>query len=132
MRFKRIALLGVVCAIFIVSQSLSAHHGPAAFDLTKSVSGSGKVTTLEWVNPHVILHLDMKDDKGATKNWAIEMYNPLTMRRAGWDKDILKAGDDVSVTFHPAKNGNTMGYVREGDGKIIFKGKELMLSSNGQ
>jgi Family of unknown function (DUF6152) len=131
-RIKRISLLGAIFTFFILALSLPAHHGPAAFDLTKNVSGTGKVTVLEWVNPHVILHVDLKDDKGNVKNWAIEMYNPLTMRRAGWDKDILKAGDDVSVTFHPAKNGNTMGYVREGDGKIISKGKELMLSSNGQ
>ena len=77
-------------------------------------------------------HVDIKDDKVAARSWAIEMYNPLTMRRAGWNQDILKAGDEITITFHPAKNGNTLGYVREDDGKIIFKGQELKLSSNGQ
>jgi len=131
-KFKPTYLLSVVFVFFMISQSLLAHHGPSAFDLTKSITGTGKVTELEWRNPHVILHVDIKDDKVAARSWAIEMYNPLTMRRAGWNQDILKAGDEITITFHPAKNGNTLGYVREDDGKIIFKGQELKLSSNGQ
>ncbi len=56
------------------------------------------------------------------------MYNPLYMTRAGWTKDMIKPGDEIMVTFHPAKNGTGNGYIRTGDGKIVWNGKELGLS----
>jgi hypothetical protein len=52
------------------------------------------------------------------------------MRRAGWTKDTLKAGDKLTITFHPAVNGTTNGYIRNNDGKIMFNGRQLKFDVN--
>ena len=53
------------------------------------------------------------------------------MKRAGWSKTTLKPGDHVTLTFHPAINGATNGYIRDGDGKIVLNGREINLKQTG-
>jgi hypothetical protein len=102
-----------------------AHHGSAAYDMTKLVTAKATVTGLMWANPHSMLNFDIKDEKGVVTHWALEMFNPLWMSRAGWTKDTLKPGDEIEVTFHPAKNGTGNGYVRLPECKIIFHGQSI-------
>ena len=102
-----------------------AHHGAAAYDISKSITLEGTVTSLEWNNPHCLLHFDAKNDKGEMQHWTIELYNPLWMTRAGWTRTILKAGDPINITFHGTKSGAPNGYIRDGDGKLTSNGKEL-------
>jgi hypothetical protein len=124
---KLVAVLAVVIGLVVVSSAF-AHHGTSSYDLTKTISSKATVTSLQWENPHCVLNFDIKDDKGAVTHWSVEMYNPLYMSRAGWNRNILKSGDEIEITFHPAKNGTGAGYVRDGDGKIIFNGKSLSLA----
>lgn len=125
----------VCCAALVVAvlsaASLSAHHSASAYDLKKSVTLEATVADIVFTNPHVMLHFDAKGDNGDVQHWAIETYNPSLMRRAGWTKTTLKAGDRVTITFHPAINGTTNGYIRNGDGKIMFNGRELSLNQAG-
>jgi hypothetical protein len=102
-----------------------AHHGAAAYDMSKSITLDGTVTNLEWNNPHCLLHFDAKNDKGEVQHWTIELYNPLWMTRAGWTRSSLKAGDPITITFHGTKSGAPNGYIRDGDGKLTSNGKEL-------
>jgi hypothetical protein len=132
MPMKTLFALGAVTCLLLISSPLSAHHGASAYDLTKSITARATVTNLQWENPHVILHFDVTDEKGVIRNWAVEMTNPLVMKRAGWNKDLLKSGDEITITFHPAKNGSATGYLREGSGKIMFQGKELGISGNAE
>jgi Family of unknown function (DUF6152) len=125
---RLVAILAVVIALSVVSSSAFAHHGTSSYDLTKTITGKATVTSLQWENPHCVLNFDMKDDKGAVTHWSVEMYNPLYMSRSGWNRNLLKSGDEIDITFHPAKNGTGAGYVRDGDGKIIFNGKPLSLA----
>jgi len=101
-----------------------AHHGAAAYDLQKSITLQGTVTSLEWTNPHTLLHFDAKNTSGEVQHWSIEMYNTLWMTRAGWSRSAVKAGDPITITFHAAKNGTPNGYVRDGDGKVNIAGKD--------
>ena len=125
---KLVTILAVIVGLSGISSSAFAHHGTSSYDLTKTITGKATVTSLQWENPHCVLNFDMKDDKGAVTHWSVEMYNPLYMSRSGWNRNILKSGDEIDITFHPAKNGTGAGYVRDGDGKIIFNGKPLSLA----
>lgn len=125
---KLVAVLAAVIGLAAVSSSAWAHHGTSSYDLTKTISTKATVTSLQWENPHCVLNFDTKDDKGVVTHWSVEMYNPLYMSRAGWNRNILKAGDEIDITFHPAKNGTGAGYVRDGDGKIMFNGKQMSLA----
>jgi len=106
-------VFALAVGVLIVSIPLSAHHGNAAFDSTKRVSLKGAVTEWFWANPHCILQFDVKDDKDQVVHWATETSNPADMVNRGWSKFSLKPGDQVTVTFEPAKNGRPIGRVLE-------------------
>ena len=106
-------------------QPMSAHHGAAAYELQKSITLEGTVTSLDWSNPHCLLHFDAKNDRGEVQHWTIELYNPLWLARVGWKQTSLKPGDPITITFHASKNGAPNGYIRDGDGKLTSNGKEL-------
>jgi hypothetical protein len=110
--------------------TLFAHHGTPAYDLAKTITSKATVTSMEWNNPHCLLHFDIRDVKGIVHHWTVELYNPLYMTRAGWSKDTLRAGDEINISFHPAKNGATNGIVRVGEGKIVSNGQSLSLDED--
>ena len=76
-----------------------AHHSFAAeFDVTKPITLAGKVTKLEWTNPHAYLFIDVQDPQtGDLKNWEIEMGSPNGLTRLGWTRNVVKPGDGVTV-----------------------------------
>jgi hypothetical protein len=85
---------------------LMAHHSFAAeYDSKKPVTLKGIVTKVDWLNPHVYFYLDIKDDSGATTNWALEMGPPVLLQKAGWTRNMLKVGDEVEVEGLLAKDG---------------------------
>ena len=87
------------------------HHGNAAFDNDKRVTVKGTVTEWFWANPHCFLQFDAKDDGGNVVHWVAETSNPPDMINHGWSKGALKAGDQVTVTVIPVKNGKPIGRI---------------------
>ena len=83
-----------------------AHHGRAEFDASKVVRMEGVVTTVEWMNPHVLIHLAVKDDRGAVTRWRIDCAPPATLRRSGLAQESLAAGSELTVTGYAASNGD--------------------------
>jgi hypothetical protein len=76
-----------------------AHHSfPAEYDASKPVKMTGKVTKVEWTNPHIFVYVDVPDEKtGEAVSWQLEMGGPNSLMRLGWKRDSLKAGDLVTV-----------------------------------
>jgi hypothetical protein len=103
----RVAIAAV--GVLLVSVPLVAHHGAAALDTGKEVTVKGTVTEWIWSNPHCFLQFDAKDDSGAVRNWAVETQNPTAMTSRGWLRTSFKAGDEVTVTLEPVKNGQPIG-----------------------
>ena len=102
MKFK-VALLATV--LLALAVTVSAHHGSAAYEMDKSVTVKGKITDFQFVNPHVLIFMDVKDDSGKLTNWAGELTSPNRLTRLGWNKDTLKVGDDVTMVGAPSKSG---------------------------
>ena len=111
-------------AMLLACLPLRAHHGNAAYDDKNPITIKGMVTEFDWVNPHAQIYLDVKDDKGNTVHWSVETYSPGKLVRAGWTKDIVKAGDVVSINLIPAKNGAPVGFLHK---LTLPGGKELGL-----
>jgi len=85
---------------------LMAHHSFAAeYDSKKPVTLKGIVTKVDWLNPHVYFYLDVKDDSGNVTNWALEMGPPVLLQKAGWTRNMMKVGDEVTVEGLLAKDG---------------------------
>jgi DNA/RNA endonuclease YhcR with UshA esterase domain len=85
---------------------VAAHHSFAAeFDITKPVTLTGKVTKVEWTNPHAYLFLDVQDKQtGTVTNWEIEMGSPNGLTRLGWTRNVLKPGDEVTIDGSLGRN----------------------------
>ena len=126
-----LACCAIAALLAISPTAVFAHHGSAAYDMSKSLTLNGNVTSLDWNNPHCLLRFDAKDDKGEMQHWTIELYNPLWMTRAGWTRTSLKVGDPINITFHGTKSGAPNGYIRDGDGKLTSNGKELTFHQAG-
>ncbi len=104
---KKFALILVMaCGALLVSAPLPAHHGEANYDTEKIVSVKGTVTEFQFINPHTLINLDVKNDKGDMEKWACEARSPTMLVRAGgWDKNTLKVGDVITVYGYRGKNG---------------------------
>ena len=104
-------LLIALAAVMSMSGSLAAHHGSAAFDTGNKITLSGTVTQWVYSNPHLLLMLEVKGDDGKAVPWVAETQAPGVMFPAGYRRDSFKAGDQVTVTMTPAKNGRPIGRI---------------------
>jgi hypothetical protein len=85
---------------------LAAHHTIAAvYDVTKLVTLKGVVAQVDWQFPHIIFHLDARNDDGTVARWDVETENPQGLRRRGLTQDFVKAGDAVTMDVFVAKDG---------------------------
>ena len=93
----------------------SAHHAAASqYDVQKVVQFKGVLTKVEWVNPHVYLHIAVKDDKGAVANWAFETLGPGRMRAEGMSKQTFGIGKTVTLKGYAARDGSkNLGFLRQ-------------------
>jgi hypothetical protein len=100
-----LGLFMALCFLFVASPLL-AHHSQAVYDEEKLVTISGVVTKFEWINPHVVVHLEVKDDKGNTDEWVAFSGSPsMQLREAGWNSEQFKPGETVTIKGFPQKDG---------------------------
>ena len=89
-----------------------AHHGAGVFEPEKKVTVSGTVTDFQFVNPHVLVYMTVKGSDGKDVQWGGELTSPNRLARderaVKWHKEILKPGDTITMTGHPARNGAPM------------------------
>jgi hypothetical protein len=115
-------------AILVLTASVYAHHPFAAeYDWTKPVTLRGTVNKIEWTNPHATLSLDAKDQSGQMKHWTLEMGNPAALTRAGWTRNTLKMGDQVTVDAWLSRNKDDMANVKS---VKLSDGRELSGASS--
>lgn len=124
----RLALVAVGIGMVIAARPLTAHHSFAAeFDAAKPFTLTGTVTKVEWMNPHSFFYIDVIDEQTkAVTNWAMELGSPNGLMRAGWTRNTLKVGDEVTVEGSQAKNGSPTGNARSvvmtSTGQRLFAG----------
>ena len=120
------ALWIAVGGALLAAWPLAAHHSFAAeYDGSKPVTLKGKVTQVEWINPHSWIHIDVTGDDGKAVNWACETAPPNILYRQGWRRDSLKPGDAVIIEGFLAKDGShtmTARTVETPDGRRLFVG----------
>jgi hypothetical protein len=122
------AILALAVAIVAVTNAIPAraHHSFAAeFDINQPVRLMGRVTRIEWSNPHTYFYIDVADASGKITNWAIEGPSPGALSRRAWQKGDLKVRDTVVVEGYRAKNGSNVANGRRvtlPDGRSLYGG----------
>jgi hypothetical protein len=111
------ALLGV--AMLVPGVALWAHHSPSAiFDMKKPITLTGVMTKVDWVNPHIVMFMDVKGADGAVVNWKFESNPPRWFTKVGVNRADFAAavGQSVTVEIVAAIDGSKYGYLH----KITF------------
>jgi Family of unknown function (DUF6152) len=127
-----VAALGLI----IGAAPLLAHHSFAAeYDASKTVTLNGTVVKVEWLNPHIWIYIDAKDESGKVVRWQCEGGAPNSLVRNGWTRDALKNGDQVTINGALAKDAsNTCNASRVtlADGRRLFNGSAESQEKGGK
>ena len=105
-----------------------AHHAfSAEFDEKKPVTLRGRVTKVEWINPHTWIHLDVKGSDGTVTSWMVEGGPPNALLKRGWTKRSLPEGTEILVEGYQAKDGSNRAVGRN---FVLADGRRLFLGGN--
>jgi Family of unknown function (DUF6152) len=125
MKRNAIATMAVLGALWAALPAFAHHAVQAQFDFDKPLSLTGVLTKVEWINPHSYMFLDVKDEAGNVKKWALELVGPGGLRKAGLsraDRGGFKVGDTITVNAFASKDGSDSGFVKElklPDGRLV-------------
>ena len=98
------------------------------YDRARLISLKGTVTAFDWSNPHVMIYVNSSDGNGVLQKWSIETRGgPNVLAKAGWTKDTIKIGEQITLVGYPNKNGSPNMRLQ----KVIFtNGMELYPGSD--
>lgn len=117
----RIALRVFAIATTLLAGSVSAHHSFGMFDTTKRTTVDGVVKEFRMVNPHSFLVVMVKGTDGKEAEWWIEGHSLLVLKRQGWTRQSVNAGDQVHLIINPLRTDQPGGYMLEAtvNGKLV-------------
>jgi hypothetical protein len=120
-------------AVAAVGQQAVAHHAFAAeFDGNSPVLLKGKVSKVEWINPHAWVHLDVVEPGKAPVAWMVEGGTPNTLLRSGITRDTLKVGTEIIVRGYQAKDKRCLPDCKANGRDVTFTdGRKVFMGSSG-
>lgn len=127
----RTAVFALLASLLAAALPAAAHHSfPAQYDASKSITLTGKVTNVEWTNPHIFIYIDVPDEKtGAVVNWALELGGPNALLRLGWKRDSLKTDDLITVEGSLARDGSKLANAKTI--LMVATGQRMLSGSSG-
>ncbi len=121
-----LSLILCTAALFLGSEPAQAHHSfSAEFDIEQPISLTGRVTRMQWSNPHGWIYIDVDNEDGSVTNWALETSAANNLIRRGWKREDLPAGTTIVVEGFRARNGSPTANIRGiqlEDGRRLFSG----------
>lgn len=125
-------LIAALCVAFWSWQSLAHHAFSAEFDKDAPVNLTGKVTKVEWINPHAWIHLEVVGDDGVAVAWMVEGGTPNTLLRAGIHKNSVPIGEEIKVRGYQAKDKRCTPACKANGRDLTFaNGRKVFMGSSG-
>ena len=119
----------LLAVLSIMARPLAAHHGRGStYDMNKRVTLRGVVSRVDWRNPHVVIYMDVRDDSGKIVTWGFENAGVSQLAQAGYHRNTLKLGQEITAIVNPAANGAPMSIVVK---VILADGSEIMSRETG-
>lgn len=99
------------CAVLLAlfAAVAGAHHSSSMFDAQQPRTLTGTVREFQWTNPHCYIQLRVRNANGEEEEWSLEMGAPMYLYNLGWRRSTVKAGDVLTVTIAPLRNGERGG-----------------------
>lgn len=136
MKRASLVLWAAMGVLLLALPALSHHAFTSEFDYTKTVTFTGVVTKVDWINPHAYFYLEAKDANGQAVTWTIESFPPAALRKAGMTREMMKIGDTVTIQAYTAKDGTrTLGWAHKiefADGRVINISREADATPDGK
>ena len=124
----RSGLLVAALAVAVSSAAAARHHPLAElYERGRTLTLTGRVTAVEWANPHAVLTLSVDDGAGPARTWRIELDPPGTLQRRQWPRDRVTAGMTITVLAFPAKDGQASAVGRT---VTLAGGEELVATTD--
>lgn len=131
-KLRVIAGATIAATLFGGAAALAHHAFAAEFDANRPVNLRGKVTRVEWINPHAWIHIDAVDDSGKHQGWMVEGGTPNTLLRRGITKNSLKLGTEIVVRGYQSKDALCTPKCRANGRDVTFPdGRKLFMGSSG-
>jgi hypothetical protein len=106
-RVTHAVLVVALLTVPVFVERAYAHHGAGLYDMRRNVELEGKLTRLDFVNPHTYVYFDVVGNDGKVIAMKCEMRSATTLRRSGWSPDMFKPGVSIKVTGHPHRDDPT-------------------------
>jgi hypothetical protein len=126
-------IAGAALSVAVAGGAAWAHHAFAAeFDGKSPVLLRGKVTRVEWINPHAWVHVNNENPQAALGEWMVEGGTPNTLLRAGIDRNSLKPGQEIIVRGYQSKDKLCKPACKANGRDVTFPdGRKLFMGSSG-
>jgi hypothetical protein len=106
MKNKVFAFLFLAAGLLRVPGPIFAHHSQAVYDEDRLVAIKGTVTKFEWINPHILIRMEVRDNAGNVEEWIVFSGSPaMQSREAGWNSEEFKPGEEITIQGFPQKDG---------------------------
>ena len=130
---SRSICLTMALVLVATAGAVYAHHAfSAEFDANLPISVQGRVTKVEWINPHAWVYVAHVLEDGTSQEWALEAGTPNTLLRRGVTKTVLKVGTEVKVRGYQSKDQICDPICRGSGRDITFPdGSSLFMGSSG-
>jgi Family of unknown function (DUF6152) len=109
---RSITICAVAFGLLTVAIPSFAHHGIAIYQEAKEITVTGSVTYFDFVNPHALVYLNVKQSDGTSAKWQGQLTSPNNLARVGWTRRSLQMGQQVTIIGYPAKNGANSMWIR--------------------